>query len=535
MQPVWLVRSRELTSRMKFWTSLVGYNSRDRSLSQAIYLIYVAIFFCLWGFAVLALLANLGAGMLSLIKGASPSMASIMIIVVVLLADTIIRGYRSGKTSPFIFSDVDAELICQTPVDRRQVALAWFLGDWLIAGLTYGALAVILRFASLQLVEQGGIVWAHFPRYLLAGMQIMSIILPLHMAFMALDYALGALRLQRDVDNSWLHWFPVGVAVVLITLALVSLQSLQIILWPLLFTLQAGFGEANWLIGFIVVTILAIIGLLILYWVSLRLNLSRAAQESRFQWAVQQVSWLGDSRLGQQMKARRRLGAGHSASQVKGISGYPALIWKEWVTTFRGMKFSSLIGWFSLFGVALVMVIVPDGGARLWAFIIWVLLVGQRCTESLRGDLEVWIITRQLPFSGRELLMVEVAAPMVVATLLSWSAIGVSSWLGFSPHLSFILLAPAIIICIILAAEVDILRQCRSSDLVAGQVAELGAGGLVLGFILAGIPLITVLSITSRFTGLGIIWLVTIFSLALSLGIIFVMWRFAVATYQSIK
>src|SRR4030042_5387547 len=280
MKAVWLVRLRELASRMRFWTAIVGYNPRGHSLGQSVYLIYVTIFFCIWGFAVLALLANLGAGLLSLFAKQSPSMVSIVILAAVLLVYAVIRGYSSGKGSPFIFSEADAELICHTPVDRRQVALAWFLGDWLPEGLIFGALAVGLGFASLQMVQQG-MVWARLPGYILAGLSAVILILLLHMAFTALDYALGALRLRGGRDNPFLRWIPFGAAIVLIILSLGARQVIQIVLWPMLYPLKAGFGEAHWLAGFTLSLVLAVLGLLALYHASPRLNLSRAAQESR--------------------------------------------------------------------------------------------------------------------------------------------------------------------------------------------------------------------------------------------------------------
>ena len=138
------------------------------------------------------------------------------------------------------------------------------------------------------------------------------------------------------------------------------------------------------------------------------------------------------------------------------------------------------------------MVLAPDWGTRFWAFIIWCLLIGQRGTERLRSDLEVWAISRQLPFSGQETLAAELVTPVLGTMLLSWLAIGVSYWLGFSPQLSLILLAPAAIICIVLAAALDILRKCHSSELLTGQVAELGAGGLILGSTFGWHPMVIV-------------------------------------------
>ena len=535
MKAVWLVRSRELTSHMKFWISIVGYNPRDHSLSQGIYLIYVTIFFSFWGFAVLALLANLGAGILSLVRGASPSSAATIIVSSVLLMDFLVRGYSAGKRSPFTFSDADAELICQTPVGRRQVCLAWFLGDWLPQGLAYGALAVVLRFACIQLTEPEGIVWAHLPGYFLAGLRVASIMLLIHMALMAIDHALGAVRLHRDKERPWLSWIPIEVAVILIFLTLVMGSGVQIILWPMLFPLRAGYGEATWLVGLILAVILAMGGLLALYWASPGVNLSRAAQESRFRWAVQQVSWLGNSHLSQQLKTRQKLGAGHSASQIPGKAGYPALIWKDWVTTLRVIKLGTILGWLGILFVFLGMILAPDWGARLWAFIIWSLMVGQRSTDRLRGDLEIWVITRQLPFSGNETIAAEVARPVITTTLLSWFAIGVSYWLGFSPPLWLILLSPVAILCIVLAAAFDILRHCRSCGLVSGQVAELGAGGLVSGIILAGIPLSIVTWLASHLYAPGILWLGDLIGLVLSMVIIYFQLKLTAALYRDIK
>ena len=199
------------------------------------------------------------------------------------------------------------------------------------------------------------------------------------------------------------------------------------------------------------------------------------------------------------------------------------------------MNLNHLVGWLGIFGVYLGMILVPDWGVRLWAFIIWSLLIGQRCTKRLRSDLEVWAITRQLPFSGRETLVTEIAVPVLAATLATWFAIGASSWLGFSPQLWLIMLAPTGIICIALAAVLDILHNCRSDQLLSGQVAELGAGGLILGILLAGIPLILVAWLTSHFNAPGIILLVSILGLALSLLLTYIIWKLTAATYDDIK
>ncbi|OGO60293.1 MAG: hypothetical protein A2032_02595 [Chloroflexi bacterium RBG_19FT_COMBO_49_13] len=289
MSAVWLVRLRQLANRMRFWTAIVGYDPRDSSLSHRIYLIYVIIFFSAWGFAMLALIADLGAVVLSLFRGFPPVQAAILLTTVLLLADGFLRGFRYARRSPFIFSDEDAALICQTPVDRRQVALAWLLGDWIPAGLPYWAGAVTLSFACQQLAATEGMIWAHLPIYLLTGIRAASIILPLHLAFMTATYVFGALRLRGDKELIYLRLIPAGIGACLLLLAVFFPTYLRILLWPILFPLEAGFGTTSWIAGFIQAVSLAALSLLSLYIVSPQLNLSRASQESYLNWEFQKT------------------------------------------------------------------------------------------------------------------------------------------------------------------------------------------------------------------------------------------------------
>lgn len=287
MNAVWLVRLRQLSSKMRFWTAIVGYDPQVRSISQRIYLIYVIIFFSLWWFAMLALIADWVARLFSLIKGSSPVQDAILLTVFILLVDVFLRSFRYAKRSPFVFSDEDAVLICQTPVDRSQVALAWLYGDWILAGLPYWAGLVTLSFACQQMAEPTGMKWSDLPIYIVAGLRAVSIILPLQLAFMTFTYMFGALRLQRDKDLIHLRLVPIVVGAGILLLAIFYPKSLQFLLRPIFFFLEAGFGEAYWVISFILVVILAALNILVLYLVSTKLNLSRASQESSLNWDQQ--------------------------------------------------------------------------------------------------------------------------------------------------------------------------------------------------------------------------------------------------------
>jgi hypothetical protein len=287
MNAVWLVRSRQLSSRMRFWTTIVGYDPRDHSLSHRIYLIYVVIFFSLWWFAVLALIADWVARIFLQFNGLSPVQIAISLIVYTLLIDAFLRCFRYARRSPFVFSGEDAVLICQTPVNRSQVALAWLIGDWLPSGLPYWAGVVTLSFACQQLAAPTGMSWSDLPIYILEGLRLVSIILPLHLALMTFTYMFGALRLRRDKDLLHLRLIPMAVGLGILMLFIFSPISIQLILKPIYYFLQTGFGEDYWVVGLFLVVLLALLNILLLYLASTKLNLSRAAQESTLSWDKQ--------------------------------------------------------------------------------------------------------------------------------------------------------------------------------------------------------------------------------------------------------
>ena len=90
MGPVWLVRSRQLASNLRYWLVVVGYDSRDRSFSQKIYLVYAAVFFALWIFAMLSFLSSTARSFLapfhlSSIPVAATGLSTIMLLVLSLI------------------------------------------------------------------------------------------------------------------------------------------------------------------------------------------------------------------------------------------------------------------------------------------------------------------------------------------------------------------------------------------------------------------------------------------------------------------
>jgi hypothetical protein len=129
----------------------------------------------------------------------------------------------------------------------------------------------------------------------------------------------------------------------------------------------------------------------------------------------------------------------------------------------------------------------------------------------------------------------EFALPVLGTILLTWFAIGLGSLLGFSIPIFFIVLSPMAILSIVLAATYDVLRKSQASELLAGQAAEPGATGLLLGALLAGIPLLVVVWLTYQINlpvvNLGF----ALFGFALGMGVSYLMWKLTASTYLGIK
>ena len=290
MRAAWFVRIRQMETRFKFYLAILGYDRRDTSLTHKIYLVYAAVFFALWGFAVMSLLAGSGSIFLSYISKADPSLAAVRLGWLALVGWGIYILFQATRRSPLVFSEEDAYLICQTPVNRRAVALAWFPADWLETALAFWAIAVVLGFSLAELRIGPKIGLVNLPEYVTTGLRALGALLPVQLGLHALLWAIGCIRLWRERGPAWVKPAALGV----VGLAVISLiwvlglggiagvfpAVLNIVYAPLLYPLQAGFGQAAILAGLGAGWLLGGVGLLTLWLASDQLNLSRAAQET---------------------------------------------------------------------------------------------------------------------------------------------------------------------------------------------------------------------------------------------------------------
>lgn len=533
MQAVWMVRSRQILSRFRFFLAIFGYDRNDRSLTHKIYLVYAAVFYILWSFAVLSLLAGATAqflediGKLGAQSSGSPITVPHMAVGIStfgLLVWFILAAYRASRRSPIIFSEEDAYLVCQTPADRRAVALAWLAGQWPPGAAPIWAVAVTLGFALIEASSQGNLNGSDIPRYVLAGFRSLSIVLFLQLGMLAIIWALGVLRLQKDHLRPQLFLVPlVGAALLAVAwfysgwsgFIPATAPGWAVILKPLQIPFQAGYGLSNWGVGMLIALGWAAVGLLALSWAATALNLSRAAQESRGLPAHGLGVISEPTPTVQPLHKRGVRGTERSPSPWFGRLNWKArrraqaLVLKDLVRSSRLGWLARLGRWIGLYLVGLGVLLIPvlpgsDWAAGALALVYWALLVAQQSTQPLKNDLAKWWLFRQLPVSAREAVSAELTIPWLRAVLIAWASLftadalklaGMPAIFGanWGLFLGLALLAIFLIRCISLIGTLDMLRQAKSALVLAGESPQVGTFSLFLG---GGIALVIALLVS---------------------------------------
>ena len=542
MRAAWIVRVRQMEWRFAFWLALIGYNKRDKSIGHRIYLVYALLFMSVWVFAVLTLLAGSGAHLLVSLNPDDPASAAEWLTFLVLTGWACLTLVRYSRRSPFIFTEDDAFLICQTPINRRAVALAWFPADWLETALPFWAIMVTLGFSMAEIGLHGDATALNIPIYVLIGLRALILFLPMQMGILALLWTVGALRLQGTNDPAWVRWSALILALVLLGGLVVNLTTRGLggrldaiwktFYWPAYYPLMAAFGQARWTTGLGLGTIWAVIGLAALWFVSKGLNLSRAAQEARGLAAQQQAIRSGAIERAQEIAARERLGIGHTPSQLPPQSGVRALPWKDTLQSLRTFRLTSLFPWLYVLISALGIALLPGWAPRSLAAAIWCIVAGQAATLRLRNDLARWSILRQLPFKADRLLIANLVAPWSLCLLLTGLGLLSSAILNGGNRIELLVLAPSTTAVVVMVAAYDVLRQCQVSSLLIGASGEVSARGALLAFISAAIPV----GLVYWLAGGGFpLEMSVLLGLAISLGFAWIAWRVAAGALRSIE
>ena len=523
---------------MAYWFQTLGFNLRDRSLTNLLYFVYFCAFWLTWIVAVFALLGSWLVEAFEFFPGISPSTFATLMGAFVLAAWGLFEFWRVAGRSPFVFSEPDAYLLCQTPAKRRSVGMAWFLMDWFGTALPFAAGVILLSFALEDVALSDTASFQMLPTYFASSLRALVISLPLQMGMQAGLYGLGALRLRRDRPPGQLSWLRL----IILPLCLGLLAALffpnwrEIVLTPLTFPLQAAFGEvvsptAFWIRAgqSLLILALGMAGLLIC---ADRMHLGRAAQETRLESVIRQARSVMNYELVEILQNQSKMGVTHPTSRLPARNGVWMLIWKDLVQSWRSLRASQVVRWIFVFFLSLGIFLSSGWVVQLIIGVVWAVSLGSLTTNRLRNELARWWLLRSLPFRTPILILALLIPACGLGILLSWLALALSgpslpfSWLAAA-------LSPFLVACAALSSTHDIIDHAKARVLMTPGLAEENVPrqdiqGVLTISISVGLPL-GLLTWGSSFPG-GIVW--ELLSLPVAILISILLFRSVLRVYR---
>jgi hypothetical protein len=533
--PVWTLILRRLSSRLAYWLSALGYNLRDKSTTNRIYLVYFCTFWLGWIVVVFVLFGSSLARMFLEIRAVSLQQAVVWFSQYALLVWALVQLWNVSRRSPFIFSEEDAYLLCQTPVSRMSVGIAWFIQNWMGTVLPFFAMTVVFTFALVEWQLHGVVTISNLPEYFLSSFRSLAIVIPLTTALQAGLWGIGALRLRGDVNLPWLKLAAPTIGVILlVSWSVPALHS--VLMTPLSIPIQLAFAGnesgTSWAAGFILCLGYLAAGICSLVSFTRQMNLSQAARETRLHAAVQLARSYGMTGLADELLLRRRLGNGRTASRLPVRQGKWMLVWKDALQSWRSLRLSHVVPWLWVFGTSLGMFTSTDIALRLVMAGLWSIGVGGLAIQRLRNDLARWWLLRSLPLRAVDLIIAEIGPSCGFGVLGGWLALAFSR-LPAAPALISAALLPFLVVSTSLSNVYDILRRSKARVLMSPSIAEENVPrqnvvGMLLGLISVLVPFGILVGSISQSA-----WLIGgLTALPVAMVITYLCWKAALSAYR---
>ena len=497
--PVWILFRRRTFSRLAYWCLVLGFDVRDRSLTNSFYFVYFALFWMAWIVAVFDLLGYTLAGFFMTLPTASLTALTVLLGAYALAVWGLVQLWQVTGRSPFVFSEPDATLLCQAPVLRRSVGLAWFLMDWFGMILPFAAGAVTLSFALTEAAvpHLGSIL--DLLAYIAASLRALAVVLPLQMGLQAGMWGLGALRLRRDRPPGRLYWIRLVILVSCLGLlgALFLPSWRTFVLAPLILPLLAAFDGALPLFAWLIraglgLLVLALGMAYLLVWTS-RMHLGRAAEETRLQSRYRLARSALNFELVEILQRQSRMKATRSPSRLPVRTGAWMLAWKDLIQSWRALRLSRVLRWGWVFFLGLGIFLAPSWAVQLVIGGLWAVSLGSLATDRLRSDLARWWLLRSLPLRNSDLLLAQLGPACGLGILLGWLGLALAEppplfgWLAAA-------LLPFLVASAALGTARDILDHAKARILLTPGLAEENVPsqdiqGVLTVLISVGIPL----------------------------------------------
>lgn len=495
MKVIHWFRSRQEEREIAYWLSFVAFEKSDHSFNNRIYLLYLILFFSVWVFVTLTFFASGGAILFEIISHENPVQAALLVQMVLLAVWSLYTAWKAIRRCPVLFSEEDGLLINQTPLPRAGIILRWVWMPWLKNAIPFWIVAVILGFSLAEVTIPGAMGANRIFEYMGFGIRAWLAILPVHLLLFGLHWLLGVVRLSTRMNSRGWLWFALPLLTLFYGILIFSIggslsTSILQIIDVILISLRIGYnGVFNWLV-WMTSWIVAFLVLVVLYQASRNFSLSRAVQETGRLELISTASRYGLTSLVEQEKTQQRLGVERKPTRLPALAGPGVLIWKDVLQTQRTFRLTGLLTWLQIFGFLFVIPILPDMGSRGIVIILWMIQLAQISVKRIRSDLAVWSLIRQLPISNKSFLVNELGFTYFLTVLISLAGFLVGGAIFGMQMPGLAWLVPGMVVAISCAAVFDVIRRSRSGLLLNGSVPELSAGGILLGILFAGIPML---------------------------------------------
>jgi len=493
----WL-RSRQEQQEIAFWLSW-AYDTKDKSLSNRLYLLYLIIFLSIWWFIVLVFFAEGGASIFGVLAPANPIKAVLALEIFVFLPWWIFTAFKAIWRSPVVFSEEDAFLICQMPLKPRDIVLRWLLMPWIKSFLPIAIISVTIGFSLAETIllpmEFSSEMLAN---YLWYGFRILMVITPIHLGLFTLTWVIGIWCMNNErrvlfVISSLITSIFIGLIFVAVMLSSFNVNiflPIRAFIEVIQNIFLGGFGNSDFTRAQILGWIFALVSLLILGKVSTKFSPSRSAQETQFNATVKSLMRYGLVSQAKEMKEKRRL---HSREKVFWQPTWEnggAVLWKDILQILRIDRLRKIFGFFLIFSSMLSFVFIQDFKARLPIIAIWTIQVGKITSERVRSDLSRWTIKQQLPLSHKTWFFNNVLFSYSLVLLSSLGGVIIGSFFVRSLPLTEIFLLPGMISATTGIWVFAIARRSQSSLLIRGHVPQISELGKIAGIICVCLPLL---------------------------------------------
>jgi hypothetical protein len=432
----WL-RWRQFRDNAVYWLRLLGYDPREKALTQNFYLLYLLGIGSIWFFAMWAWFYDTASHLGSALDSATLYQL-LTLLPYTVLAVQVFAMVMALRSTPLKLSFADMAYVAGTPIARSVPVLLGFVRQMITRSVVFGAIWALLTVMLLQAVHLAPDGWD--------SLRVIAMIVLVTTFTWAAAWLLGILRLVYPrVSRVPLLWLTP------LLLVVVAYVAPDFVLWPGRAILLVMYHAApGWLIPLMIAIAASLV--IAFVWFGNRINMIQAVDESVVYARLAALGWMAWRMPDIQFRIRAQQSYINRTPWLKlpKAQGQAALVTKAAVSFLRhpSMLIVNLL-WGAAMTYLVVLILVNQLPVQFW--IGWVLVAGVAppigLLHAFRMDLQEPFLRQFLRLNGFEIFIADVVLPLaflILGSSVVWATQGfppelLSMGVVFIPLLAFLL------------------------------------------------------------------------------------------------